>query len=95
MVYIGFNYKSYFSIAPNVSCPMKTFETNTYIMTVHDDPLLEFKIKKNSTLHEIDVRRSRDQSVDYIPGEKFVVLLEGEENSSISDDGRRAGASLE
>lgn len=95
MVYIGFNYKSYFSIAPNLSCPMKTFETDAYIMTIHDDLLIEFKIKKNTTLQASDVWRSRDESVEYIPGKKFFVLIEGEENSNISGDGRRAGASLE
>ncbi len=64
-------------------------------MHVHDDLLIEFTIKKNSTLQATDVWTSRDQSVDYIPGKKFMVLLEGEENASISGDARRAGASTE
>lgn len=74
---------------------MKTFETSSYLMTIHDDLLIEFKIKKNSTLQKTDVWTSRDQSVDYLPGKKFVVLLEGEENAHISGDARRAGASME
>lgn len=74
---------------------MKTFETRSYVMTVHDDLLIEFNIKKNVTLQETDVWTSRDQSVDYIPGKKFLVLFEGEENANISGDARRAGASIE
>lgn len=72
---------------------MKTFETRSYIMNVHDDLLIEFKIKKNITLQETDVWTSRDQSVDYLPGKKFLVLIEGEENANVSGDARRAGAS--
>jgi hypothetical protein len=73
---------------------MKTFETNAYHMNVHDDLLIEFKVKKNITLQEEDVWKSRDESVEYIPGKKFFVLFEGDENSNISGDARRAGASV-
>lgn len=62
-------------------------------MNVHDNLLIEFKVKKNSTLQETDVWTSRDQSLDCFPGKKFFVLLEGDENSHISGDARRAGAS--
>ncbi len=64
-------------------------------MHVHDDLLIEFIIKKNRTLQATDVWTSRDQSVEYMPGKKFLVLLEGEENANISGDARRAGASME
>lgn len=74
---------------------MKTFETSSYLMHVHDDLLIEFIIKKNRTLQATDVWTSRDQSVEYMPGKKFLVLLEGEENANISGDARRAGASME
>lgn len=74
---------------------MKTFETSAYTMTVHDDLLIEFKVKKNTTLQEKDVWESRDQSVNYIPGKKFKVLFEGDENANVSVDARRAGASRE
>lgn len=79
---------------PLVIC-MKTFETRSYLMHVHDDLLIEFIIKKNKTLQATDVWTSRDQSVEYMPGKKFLVLLEGEENANISGDARRAGASPE
>lgn len=74
---------------------MKTFETNAYTMTVHDDLLIEFKVKKNVTLQEKDVWESREQSVNYITGQKFKVLFEGDENANVSVDARRAGASKE
>lgn len=72
---------------------MKTFETLAYLMNIHDDLLIEFKVKKNITLQEHDVWKSRDESVEYIPDKKFFVLFEGDENSNISGDARRAGAS--
>lgn len=74
---------------------MKTFETKAFLMTIHDDLLIEFKVKKNVTLQASDVWESRDLSVNYIPGKKFYVLFEGEEDAEISGDARRAGASEE
>lgn len=74
---------------------MKTFETNAFLMTVHDDLLIEFKVKKNVNLQASDVWESKDLSVNYIPGKKFYVLFEGEEDAEISGDARRAGASEE
>lgn len=74
---------------------MKTFETKAFLMTIHDDLLIEFKVKKNVTLHANDVWESRDLSVNYIPGKKFYVLFEAEEDAEVSGDARRAGASEE
>ena len=74
---------------------MKTFETNAFLMTVHDDLLIEFKVKKNVTLQASDVWESRDLSVNYISNKKFYVLFEGDEDAEISGDARRAGASEE
>lgn len=74
---------------------MRTFETDVYIMTVHDDLLIEFKVKKNKTFKDTDVWKSRDQSVQYMPGKKFFVLMEAEENFNATVEARRAGASEE
>ncbi|MES2567693.1 MAG: hypothetical protein V4565_12550 [Bacteroidota bacterium] len=74
---------------------MKTFETNAFVMNVHDDLLIEFKVKKNTKLQESDVWESRDMSVNYLPEKKFFVLFEGEEDADVSGDARRAGASEE
>jgi hypothetical protein len=74
---------------------MKTFETPAFLMTIHDDLLIEFMVKKNVTLQASDVWESRDLSVNYIPGKKFYVLFEGDDNAEISGDARRAGASEE
>lgn len=74
---------------------MKTFETKAFVMTIHDDFLIEFKVKKNVTLQASDIWESRDLSVNYLPNTKFKVLMETEENFDVSADGRRAGASEE
>ena len=74
---------------------MKQFETDVFLMTIHDDLLIEFKVKKNKNLQEKDIWESRDLSVNYMPNKKFMVLIETEENFEVSGDARRAGASLE
>lgn len=74
---------------------MKTFETHSFLMNVHDDLLIEFKVKKNINLQASDVWESRDLSVNHIPGKKFYVLFEGDDDAEISGDARRAGASEE
>ncbi len=74
---------------------MKTFETDAYIMHVHDDLLIEFKVKKNVKLLDKDIWESREQSMNYMPGKKFYVLFEVEEGFDVSADARRAGASEE
>ena len=74
---------------------MKEFETDTFKMIIHDDLIKEVKVKKNKTLTDKDVWNSRDLSLNYNPNVKFFVLLEGEENSSISGEARRAAASEE
>lgn len=74
---------------------MKVFETRAFLMTIHDDLLIEFKVKRNVTLQASDVWESRDMSVNHIPGKKFFVLFEGDEYADVSGDARRAGASEE
>jgi len=74
---------------------MKQFETNAFTLVIHDNLLKEFKVKKNVMLQEKDVWESRDLSVKYKPNTKFFVLVEGEENSQVSADARRAVASDE
>jgi hypothetical protein len=74
---------------------MKTFETKAFLMTIHDDLLIEFKVKANVNLQASDVWESRDLSLDHIPNKKFFVLFEGDEDASVSGEARRAGASEE
>ncbi|MBA4242008.1 MAG: hypothetical protein C0448_14890 [Sphingobacteriaceae bacterium] len=74
---------------------MKTFETDAFTMAIHDDLLIEFKVKENTNLEAKDVWESRDMSIDYMPGKKFFVLFEGDEDASVSGEARRAGASKE
>ncbi len=74
---------------------MKRFETKAFLMTVHDDLLIEFLVKKNVNLQASDIWESRDLSVEYIPLKKFFVLFEGDEDAEVSGEARRAGASKE
>lgn len=62
---------------------MKTFETKAFTMTIHDDLLIEFSVKKHINLQASDVWESRDMSVNYMPGKKFFVLFEGDEDASV------------
>ena len=74
---------------------MKRFETKAFLMTIHDDFLIEFLVKKNVNLQASDIWESRDLSVEYIPHKKFFVLFEGDEDAEVSGEARRAGASKE
>ncbi len=74
---------------------MKTFDTPNFYMVIHDDCLIEFKIKKGISFTATDIWHSRDLSVDYMPGKKFYVLTEAEGEFSPTQDARKAGASKE
>ncbi len=74
---------------------MKTFDTPHFLMVVHDNCFIEFKIKKGISLTSADIWLSRDLSVGYMPGKKFYVLTEAEDEFSPTQDARRAGASKE
>ena len=71
---------------------MKEFDTDNYIMVVHDNLLKEVCVKKGVVYTERDVWESRDLSLLYKPGAKFFVLFEGEENSTVSAAARSAAA---
>lgn len=74
---------------------MKSFETDAYTMIVHDDLLIEFKVKKDVKLQESDIWQSKAQSLEYMPNKRFVVLMESEGYMDASADARKAGASEE
>lgn len=74
---------------------MRRFDAPAYTMIIHDDLLIEFKVKKNVTLQESHIWETRELASKYMPGKKFVVLMEAEENFDVSVDARRAGASEE
>lgn len=74
---------------------MKEFETDVFKMIIHDNLIKEVKVKKNHTLSEKNVWESRDLSLNYLPNVKFFVLIEGEENTSVSVAARDAAASAE
>jgi hypothetical protein len=74
---------------------MKTFETDVYVMNVHEDGYLEFKVKKDSVLEPEDLWLSRKQSLEYAPDKKFAVLMEAQDFFQIGTETRRVGASKE
>jgi hypothetical protein len=74
---------------------MKTFDTSNFTMHVHDSGLVEFKIKKGVALTADDVWLSRDLSTQYMPGKKFYVLTEAQEEFKVTQGARNAGASAE
>ncbi|WP_317899181.1 DUF7793 family protein [Aurantibacillus circumpalustris] len=74
---------------------MKEFETPVFKMIIHDNLIKEVKVKANQTLTEKDVWESRDLSDSYKPNAKFFVLIEGEDNTSVSFAARDAAASEE
>jgi len=74
---------------------MKTFDTLNFSMVIHNNCLIEFKIKKGISFTAGDIWLSRDLSVGYMPGKKFYVLTEAEDEFKPTQDARRAGASKE
>jgi hypothetical protein len=74
---------------------MKTFETPSFKMHVHDDLLIEFIVKKDIKLQESDIWESKQLSLDYLPGKRFFVLMESEGYMDASADDLKAGASEE
>src|SRR5687768_9097695 len=74
---------------------MKQFETSAFKMFIHDDLVKELIVKKNVTLENKDVQESMQLSLKAFPNTRFYVLMQGEENSAVSVDARRAAASEE
>jgi hypothetical protein len=74
---------------------MRTFETDVYVMNVHRNGYLEFKVKKDSLLEPDDLWLSRKQSLEYLPERKFAVLMEADDFFQIGSETRRVGASVE
>jgi hypothetical protein len=74
---------------------MRTFETDVYLMHVHHNGYLEFKVKKDTLLEPEDLWLSRKQSLEYLPGNKFAVLMESDDFFQLGSETRRVGASKE
>ena len=72
---------------------MKTFETDVYVMSVHESGYLEFKVKKDSLLEPGDLWLSRKQSLEYAPDKKFAVLMEAQDFFQIGTETRRVASS--
>lgn len=74
---------------------MKILETENFIVRLHDNLLKEFIVKKNKTLTANDIKESLRLTSEAKPGMKFYVLIEGEDNASVSGEARFSAASKE
>ncbi len=74
---------------------MKEFQTDKFILRIHNNLLKEVIVKKNKTLQADDVWELKQISIKYMPNQKFYVIIEGEEKASVSGEARRAAASKE
>jgi hypothetical protein len=72
---------------------MTNYETAAFKMSISDNLLKHLTVKANVTLEASDVKKSLEYSLSGNPLSKFFVLLEGEENSTVSEEARRIAAS--
>ncbi len=73
----------------------KEFETRAFKIKIHPNGLKEIVVKKDIILQVEDVWESHQLSVEQLRVPRYYVLLEGEENSSVSQEAKRAVASEE
>jgi hypothetical protein len=74
---------------------MTKYETSAFKMSISHDMLKELTIKENVILQADDVHKSMEYSLCGNEHKRFYVLLEGEENSSVSEEARKIAASEE
>ncbi len=74
---------------------VKEFETKAFKIKLHPNGLKEILVKKNVILQPEDVWESHQLSVEKLLLPRYYVLLESEENSSVSQEAKRAVASEE
>ncbi len=64
-------------------------------MSISDDLIKHLVVKKGQIFGEADVIESKQLSCDYKPNARFYVLMEGEEDATVSNGARRIAASKE
>jgi hypothetical protein len=74
---------------------MEHYESENFSVTIHDDLLKEFVVKKDRELQADDVKASLNFSAQVSPGAKFFVLFEVQDGGRISHEARTVGASAE
>lgn len=74
---------------------MTTYETNSFKMKIGDDGLKELTVKENATFNANDVEVSLELSLNGKLHSKFYVLLEAEDNATITEDARKRAASAD
>lgn len=74
---------------------MKVFESPSYIMTIYPDNYLQFCVKKDVMLSEENLWQSKKDAESYKPGEKYYVLVTGEEYFQVTKEAREVVASVD
>lgn len=72
---------------------LQQIETDNFILRLHDNLLKELIVKKNKTLSVADIKESLRLTEETMPGKKLYVLIEGEENASVSTEAMNEAAS--
>jgi len=74
---------------------MKEFESQRFRMKINDNLIKELVVKQGQTFNEADLAESRRLSSEHLPNAKFYVLMEGEEEATVSTNAKRLAASKE
>ncbi len=74
---------------------MKEFNCKRFKMTIGDNLLKNIVVKQGEIFGEEDLIESKKLSEAYLPNTKFFVLLEGEQDASVSNPAKRLAATKE
>jgi hypothetical protein len=74
---------------------MKEFDSQRYRMKINDNLIKEVVVKRGQVFNESDLAESKQLSCEYLPNAKFYVIMEGEEDATVTNDAKRLAASKE
>lgn len=72
---------------------MKKIETPAYTLIIYNNAYLEFSVKKDVVLTDVDAWQSKAEAENYLPGVKFYSLVSGEEFFQVTKEARETVAS--
>jgi hypothetical protein len=73
----------------------KEFDCERFKMKIGEALIKEIVVKRGKTFNEADLAESKRLSSEFLPNAKFFVLMEGEEDATVSTDAKRLAASKE
>lgn len=74
---------------------MKTFETDVFKLTLHQDGFAELLVKNNAVFDTKDLIDSKSFATGYLPGRKIYFLMEAEGELYPTKEARELAASAE